>query len=159
MSRNERLLLTYCLCVCLSWSFILTRGSILTSMRAILNFHAGRRFPTHELRVIGPWARSETWTRQNFFMWTTQSQTIKLRGQSSEKFSQADVFCRNFIETNRNLADTWKNFVIWSAAQSVFILWLVWQYKMQCFDSQQCIHRHSVTYHCLNTANMQVQWD
>ena len=45
------LLLIYCLCVCLSWSFVLTRCCVLTwvtniLMWAILNVHVGLRLPT-----------------------------------------------------------------------------------------------------------------
>ena len=49
--QRERLLLAYCICVCLSRSFVLTLCCVLIwvtkiLMRAMLNVHAGRKFPT-----------------------------------------------------------------------------------------------------------------
>jgi len=51
VKERERLLLTYCRHVHLSWSFVLSRFCVLTwvtkiLMRDILNILAGRRFPT-----------------------------------------------------------------------------------------------------------------
>ena len=49
--EREMLLLIYCLSICLSWSFVLTRCCVLTwvmkiAKEAISNVHAGRMFPT-----------------------------------------------------------------------------------------------------------------
>lgn len=57
MSRNVRLLLTYCPRLCLWWSFILARCCVRTwvtkcLVRALLNVHAVSRSPTLDIEPL-----------------------------------------------------------------------------------------------------------